>query len=229
MTNQPDEPIGALAAPARPAPRARRFALRRSSTRLLVELVVVTAGVLIALLIDSLVEWNRFRVLVDEAHRMIAREMADNQREIETVLRSMGERERRIGNALGLANDLLVHQKTTINELQLNLEFADITSASWSTAAQTGALAHMEYADVQRYARLYDLQELFVQQQHRSLELLSSAIAVFAAGELPDKVPEEDLKVFRQHLLALQAQSTVEKQLAMRLAENYTRMLQEPR
>ncbi len=208
--------------PSAPAPLGGQT--RRSRKRILLELFIVTAGVLIALLIDSLVEWNRYRVLVNEARATLAREMADNGREVEQVLATMADRDKRIETALRFANEMLAEKKTAVNELQLGFDFADVGSASWKTAAQTGALAHMDYSEVQRYSRLYDLQDLFVEQQRRTLDILSSAIAILGVGD-PNQATTDDLKLFRERLLALRGQTTIEQQLAARLAKNYSELL----
>jgi hypothetical protein len=47
---------------------------------LAIQLVIVTAGVFIALVVDSLVEWNQQRRLVNEARATLNREIGDNQR-----------------------------------------------------------------------------------------------------------------------------------------------------
>ena len=36
------------------------------------------------------------------------------------------------------------------------------STASWRTAERTGALGHMDYAEVQKYSKLYDFQDLFI-------------------------------------------------------------------
>ncbi len=107
--------------PSAPAPLGGQT--RRSRKRILLELFIVTAGVLIALLIDSLVEWNRYRVLVNEARATLAREMADNGREVEQVLATMADRDKRIETALRFANEMLAEKKTAVNELQLGFDF----------------------------------------------------------------------------------------------------------
>ena len=44
--------------------------------------ITITAGVLIALLINGLVEWNATRALVAEARATIAREITDNRKDL---------------------------------------------------------------------------------------------------------------------------------------------------
>jgi hypothetical protein len=60
--------------------RPRPWASVRSVNSLLVELIIVTAGVLIALSVDSLREWNRHRTLAREAEATIAVEDQLGQR-----------------------------------------------------------------------------------------------------------------------------------------------------
>jgi hypothetical protein len=50
-------------------------ATRAPARYVLTELLIVTSGVLIALSVDSLREWNQHRTLVHEARTMIAQEM----------------------------------------------------------------------------------------------------------------------------------------------------------
>ena len=50
------------------------------------QFITVTAGVLIALFIDGLVEWKNNRELVAEAHATIVREVADNLKELEGLV-----------------------------------------------------------------------------------------------------------------------------------------------
>lgn len=196
-----------------------------SYKELLLQLVIVTAGVLIALLLESLVEWNHYRNLVVQARQMIAREIADNKKEIETVLASTEAEAQSIEGALQLANDLLASGKSEIRKFRLDVNLADLSAASWQTAERTGAVAHMDYAEVQEYSRLYGVQDLFAAQQRRVFERLTQAIGILSHGS-PDDAPARDIEAFRQHLLALRADLTMMEQLARRLNEDYQRMLE---
>src|SRR5262245_45522745 len=70
------------------------------------QLITVTAGVLIALLIDGLVDWNNNRELVTAAHAAIAREIADNLKEISGLPGTVASANAEIDNCLKFANDL---------------------------------------------------------------------------------------------------------------------------
>jgi hypothetical protein len=104
---------------ARPSPARRR----RSRHRLVIELVIVTAGVLIALLLDGLVEWYRYRVLVHEARATIAREISDNRQELQATLDGIEDRNRRMAQALRFAEELMARQRTEITDMNLGVAF----------------------------------------------------------------------------------------------------------
>ena len=53
------------------------------------QFITVTAGVLIALFIDGLVERNHNRELVAAAHATIVREVADNLKELEGLPKAL--------------------------------------------------------------------------------------------------------------------------------------------
>ena len=78
---------------------------------------------LIALLLNGLVDWNNNRELVEQARSTIRREVEANLKELEglpeSVKRSGGELE----NALRLANDLISTGKTDIAQSEPELQF----------------------------------------------------------------------------------------------------------
>lgn len=211
-----DSPSRAVAAPARGESRSYRY--------FLIELLIVTSGVLIALSVDSLREWNQYRMLVREARATIAREIADNKREVDVFLSEIPDRKTHISNALTLANDLLTTKKSNIQQFKLGFSIAELSAASWQSAERTGALSHMDYSEVQRYSRLYAFQELFAAQQRQAVQRLASAIAILS-DTTPHEAHPDDLRAFRQELLVLGADLKVEEQLAGRLTELYAEAL----
>ena len=185
------------------------------------QFVTVTVGVLIALLINGMVEWNRDRQLVAEAHATLVREITDNRKDLQTTLVSMPRDREAMLNAITFADDMLAAGKTNVNTLNLHYNLADLYDTSWRTAERTGALSHMEYAEVQRYSKVYDFQDLFVQQQRNILTILSSASALISENFNPDKPNLKDLEVFRDRVMQLRAAITVQESLAKRLDELY--------
>jgi hypothetical protein len=185
------------------------------------QFITVTAGVLIALLIDGLVDWNNNRELVAAAHASIAREVADNLKEIEGLPKSIASSNSEVDNCLRVANDLLAKGKTDVSSMQLNFNLATLNSSSWLTADRTGALSHMSYDEVKAYAELYNLQELFETVQRRAVDLVADSLALLSSGSDPSKADREDLQKFREQLMRYRASLVLIESLGTSLAKAY--------
>lgn len=185
------------------------------------QFITVTAGVLIALFIDGLVDWNNNRELVAAAHASIAREVADNLKEIEGLPKSIESADGEIANCLKFANDLLAKGKTDVSSLQLQFNLATLNSSSWLTADRTGALSHMSYGQVKEYAELYKLQELFDTVQRRAVDMVADSIALVASGSDPTKASQQDLLKFREQLTRYRASLFVTQDLGKTLTKAY--------
>jgi hypothetical protein len=93
-----------------------------------------------------------------------------------------------------------------------------LSAAGWHTAERTNALAYMDYADVQEYAKLYDFQNLYVIYQRQMLDrgvstlskivgsdahtgarqLISPRTAIFAAQKAPPADRDGFARSFRR-------------------------------
>jgi hypothetical protein len=190
------------------------------------QFITVTAGVLIALFIDGLAERNNNRELVESARAMIKLELVDNKNDLERTLSGIAKDQEALLNAIAFADDLLATGKTKINSLQIHYNLADeVTDSSWRTAERTGALALMDYAEVQKYSRIYDFQDLFMQQQRQAMSQVILASATLNASFNPAQPNRKDLEVFRgrvQDLMAIVAQQDT---LGKKLLEDYAKAI----
>src|SRR5688500_17549429 len=138
---------------------AHRRRWRRASY-FLVQFVLITAGILMALLIDSLVEVRRQNELVAEAHAAIAAEVADNAKQLDNPLPSLEQVEGTLGGMLQAIDEILANGTTTFTCCDFHLSGPRLLRASWESAERTGALGYMEYAQVREYASLYAAQDM---------------------------------------------------------------------
>ena len=192
------------------------------------QLVTITAGVLIALSFDGIRESFHNRALVREARENIRREIADNKREIDGEILHVAARGKQIDTALQFAHQLLKSKKTDIDHLELRLDFPTLSTASWQTAERTGALAHMVYAEVQKYATLYDFQSIIAAQHRRALDTMSMALGIMADSEGgdPRNASADELERFRQQIVALKSILFVEEQMSQTASERYRKALE---
>ena len=219
MDERPEESIA--------APTHKAGQSIQSVKDLAVQLFTITAGVLIALSLEGLVGWNNNRLLVREAKATIAREISDNKDALDRHLADSDARMTDTETSLRLANELLATRKSDIRELQLQFHLASLSAAGWHTAERTNALAYMDYPDVQEYAKLYDLQNMYVNHQQRVMDRTVSELSKLAGGD-PHQAPPEDLQRFRQELQELSGDLLVDVQLGKQLSARYKEMLARP-
>ena len=190
---------------------------------LLTELLIVTLGVLIALSVDSVRQWREHVALVDEARRNIALEIRDNAKSLDGVLGQIDSRRKLLDDAITLADDVLAKRPTQIHHLEIGWAVSDIDDASWKTAERTGALAYMEYAEVQEYSRLYDLQALFSEHQRLHVDRVAAALSAITAED-PEKASVRDTEIFRDRLLALRGDLLTMEQIGQGLKASYAQV-----
>jgi hypothetical protein len=184
------------------------------------QFITVTAGVLIALIIDGLVERVDNRELVASAHAAIAREVGDNLKELEGLAQSIDASNAQIANSLKLADDLLTKGKTDINSIELKFNLATLSSSGWQSAERTGALAHMSYDQVREYSELYNMQQLF-EQQRKAVDLVGDSIAWISEAFDPTKAKPQDMERFRDGLMRLRSNLAVTEDLGGTLLDAY--------
>lgn len=189
------------------------------------QFITVTAGVLIALLIDGLVDWNHDRELVATARATMAREIEANKKELDGSVANAAATQKKFETALKFAADLLRDKKTDVNEMRLSLDLPDLSSAAWHTAERTGALALMDYDDVQRYSRLYDFQDLFLEEQRTLLSQFTAASSALTADFNIEQPNVKDLEAFRTSVTQLSGTYGVHQQMGKSLAQRYDEAL----
>jgi hypothetical protein len=199
----------------------------RSWQAFLGEIATIVIGVLIALSFEGAREWQHNRTLANEARETIVRELTANKNEVDGEMKGMANREQQLKNARHYVNDVLKTGKSSIQEMSLNSNWGDLRRSSWTTAQQTGALGHMLYSEVQAYAYVYDLQDLYQAQQRRSLEHMAETLALLGSVINAPTAQKGDLERFRDGLQTMGADAYLEKQLAAELTERYTKTLQE--
>jgi hypothetical protein len=189
------------------------------------QFITIMAGVLIAMLANGFVERSRDRELVAQARATIQQEIADNKKDLEATLAGFPRDRAALDNAIKFADDMLVARKTAITELQLHYNMADLATAGWRTAERTGALSHMDYGEVQRLSKLYDFQDLFIEQQRLILSQVTGASAFLQGNFNPDHPNLKDLEQFRERVMQLGGSLKIQEDFAKRLAESYDEVL----
>ena len=201
-----------------------------------VHLVIVTAGVMIALSLEGLLEWSHQRALVREAKANLTTELQSNKKELERFIGKIAPMREKLLQAItvvdGLPDPVNVEKASSLFRPGSNPDFimvpydrAELSAASRTTAEITGAFALMEYAEVTKYATVYDRQALFDKVQN---DVLNSALSAASLGLIVDfqKASQVELgDVKRQLRLALGNVFAVEE-IGRALTAAYDRVIE---
>lgn len=194
----------------------------------LLQLLTITIGILIALTLDGVLEWTHHRRLVHEAEANLTTEVHENQAEINKGMQELRTGEQQLKQMVALVHQLQQNRATPVNNISFNWTLVELHATSWSTASATGAIAYMNYAEVKRYTRVYDLQQQFMTVQNRAFD---SIVAVYGLSTLLQRdmkrVSESELAQAERTLgLALANAGAVES-LENTLNEEYAKLSQQ--
>ena len=182
---------------------------------------IVTIGILIALSLEGLVEWNHHRHLVREARENTRVEIEDNQKELIGHLKQVERVRSENQTILQWIADLRKSHKSSIHSLAVTFSRAELTNTSWSTAQVMGALSLMTYSEVKKDAALYQLQDEFARLQTRAEDAAIASMAIFTSYKTdpseatPGELTDEQTRI-QNSLTALLAQEQIGKQLNQR-------------
>lgn len=192
----------------------------------LFQFITVTTGVLLALVVNGLDSWNDTRELVRKARTTIGREIGDNKKELEESISGFASDHKMLQGAIQFADELLAKGRSDLRAFKLNYNLAELSNTSWRTADRTGALSQMEHGEVQKYSKLYDFQDVFLERQRDALDRFADAMSLVEGDFSPEKPNLKDVELFRQRLMELRATLTIQEQFARRLLKNYEEALQ---
>lgn len=172
-----------------------------------VHLAIVTAGVLIALTLEGLMESSHQRSLVREASVNLTSELQANQQELERLIGKIEPMRNKLVHAIDVIGAVpapesvqeaqsLFRAGSNPNFVMIPWDRAELGGASRTTSEITGAFALREYAEVKKYASVYDRQVLCDKLQE---EALSSALTAASLGPIvdfqkPSAIEIQDLK-----------------------------------
>ena len=196
--------------------------LNRNGT--LIELAIVTAGVLIALSVDGVRGWMAERSLVAEARANLASELRDNKSAVDSFRQTIPTRRNELDTVGSIATTRLEGKPWPSGRAELGFTLADITAASRSTAEITGAFGLMDYAEVKDYASVYDLQRRFSELQEETMTLLRSVLSRLDLIEAP-KPSAAELQAWLRDIHTLEAQLLFLDQIGEQLSAGYAKVL----
>jgi len=173
-----------------PPPSRRAHILKRSD--LLLELAIVTAGVLIALSVDTVRVWRAHQSLAAEGRATMLSEVSQNKKALEQALDSLGPTQKMYIRALRDARARLTGKRADSGDVNGSVRLAPLSSAAYTTAEITGALGYMKYDDVRRFAAVYEAQRIYQSLQEQiAIDVWEVGTPVLFGGDLSGARPQE--------------------------------------
>jgi hypothetical protein len=115
----------------------------------------------------------------------------------------------------------------TIRSVDLGISFPSLSDAGWLTAERSGALALMEYPEVQRFAQVYILQALFTDTLPPALVAVQRAGAILNATADPFAMPPAAREALRAQVLELRTYLGLAEVLGRQLLDGYAQLQQQ--
>jgi hypothetical protein len=178
--------------------------------------------------LEVTLEWVHHRRLVHEEESNLSTEIHENLVEINEGLKALRAGGEQLKQMVALVHKLQQNRTTPVGNITFNWTLDELHATSWNTAAATGAIAYMDYKEVKRYTRVYDLQQQFMTVQNKAFD---SIVAVYSLSTLlqrdTKKLSDSQLSQAERVLgLALANAGAVES-LENSLNEEYTKLSQQ--
>ena len=194
----------------------------------LLHLFTITIGLLIALSLEGLVEWQHHRHLVHEAETSLHAEIQSNAKDLPDTIADLHKQQDSLKHDAVVLNYLIKNGKMPEHEhMSIAFHISTFDDVSWKTAQSTTALSYMPYARAQEYADIYSNQaELFISEQQAARDAILS-LAPFMndkAKDQPDLTPEK-ADAMKQKIEILQGQLLLVDSLMNGLDQQYKKFL----
>jgi hypothetical protein len=191
-------------------------------------LTTITIGLLIALSLEGLVEWQHHRHLVHEAESSLHAEIQSNAQGMPGVIADLHKQQNDLTNDVTVLNYLIKnHKMPEHSHMSIAFRIVSFDDVSWKTAQTTTALSYMPYARAQEYADIYGNQaQLFAAEQQSARDAILS-IGPFMndkAKDEPDMTPEQ-ADAMKQKIEILQGQLLLVENLLADLDQEYKKFL----
>ena len=134
----------------------------------MVHLLAITIGLLIALGLESSVEWLHHRHMAQDARENIQAEYRANRQDIARQLNALPGEQKHLEEILGWLSDAQNgHPRKPLGDFMWTGIL--LRDSAWNAASSTGAIAFMKYDEVKQYSQLYAIQKLYSSLMERNL------------------------------------------------------------
>jgi hypothetical protein len=154
-----------------------------------IHLLTITAGLLIALGLEASVEAWHHRHQRMEAEALIRQEMKTNGEKIEQGEQQFKEELDGMNRVLQALDSISQKKPVVLVEKDFVFHQSPMQDSAWRTAASTGALSYMDYAQVEKFSDAYKEQDKLEAMEKQTLGDYLMLIPILS-GHVKDMDPE---------------------------------------
>jgi hypothetical protein len=190
----------------------------------MVHLLAITIGLLIALGLESSVEWVHHRHLARDARENIFQEVRVNQQDVLRELNAMPAEEKHLDEMLSWMDSTQHGHPVSPN---WNFMWTTILprDSAWSAASSTGAIAFMSYDEVKVYSNLYMTQSFYATMVERNLAERHDLNVILFDMQATGKLSEAEFEKGRAIILSSKIRVKEMQEIDNALNTNYNRLL----
>jgi hypothetical protein len=155
----------------------------RGFSEFLIHLFTITVGLLIAVQIESCVEWRHHLHLAEEARVALRAEIASNLKDLKDLQPGLKAWREQVDADLAAMKRIQDHPNDPAAQhasLTVNSSGITLDDTAWRTAQSTGALAYMPYEEAKRYATIYQAQSTLQAMEDKPLEDVAAILGLIA-------------------------------------------------
>ena len=190
-------------------------------------LTTITIGLLIALSLEGLVEWQHHRHLVHDAEASLHAEIKSNASNIDAVVADVHKRQDTLKHDVSVLSYIAAKGKYPEDRhMQVSFQIVAFESVAWKTAQSTGALSYMPYDLAQDYSSIYMQQDLVTSAQQQAAR--DSVLAIGPFLNQPNDAPppsREEAQSIIEKIEVLQGQLLLVDSFMQGLSEGYKQYL----
>ena len=193
----------------------------------LLHLFTITVGLLIALGLEGLVEWQHHRHLVHEAEVSLHGEIKRNADSLKETLDGLHKEQADLKHDVAVLKGVIATGKMPEHgNMAIGFAIHTFDGVAWKTAQATGAFAYMPYAQAQEYASIYATQDELAESEHAAARDTIVSLAPFMNAEDKDPDPTKaEVQAMKEKIEVLQGQLLLVESLMKTLDEEYKKFL----
>ena len=190
-------------------------------------LLTITIGLLIALSLEGVVEWQHHRHLVREAEESLHREIEANAKSMQATIDDLAKQQVNLKHDVVVLKKLMKDPTIKDDSMEITYHIRGFQDVSWKTAQTTGALSYMPYEMAEEYSDIYGTQASIDKIQDQAARDAIISLAPFMNMADSDPLPTAELaNSIKDKIEVLQGQLSLLDSLVKALDQAYKRFLQ---